>query len=265
VDTPQRPDGRRLQFSRAHNWKRRPAESDIVARIAARPHSVDFEPSSTALTVVDMQHDFASDGGMFRRAGIDVSDIRRIVPVIQSILVAARRIELPVCYLRMGFGEDCKDAGLPDGPTWVKHLPMHAGDQVTAPDGSPSRILIRGTWNTAIIDELEPRSDDMVIDKHRYSGFVGTDLEARLRARGISTLLFVGATTSVCVESTVRDAMMRDFHCLVVEDAVAEPIGAGMPRSNHDASLLVLELLFASVTSSASVIDALNALEPAAP
>lgn len=68
-------------------------------------------------------------------------------------------------------------------------------------------------------------------------------------------MVVVGATTSVCVESTVRDAMMRDFHCLVVEDAVAEPIGAQLQRTNHEATLLVLELLFASITNAATVVE----------
>ena len=241
-------------------------ETGRAVRVAARPSPIALDPSTTAVVVVDMQHDFASNGGMFERAGIDVSDIRRIVPVIQRILGATREVGVPVCYLRMGFSADCSDAGLPDGPTWIKHLPMHAGEPATAPDGSPSRILIRETWNTEIIEELTPLPGDMVIDKHRYSGFVGTGMEAMLRSQNISTLVFVGATTSVCVESTVRDAMMRDFHCLVVEDAVAEPIGAGLSRSNHEASLLVLELLFASITDSTALLDALASIasEPAA-
>jgi nicotinamidase-related amidase len=124
--------------------------------------------------------------------------------------------------------------------------------------GSPSRILIRDTWNTDIVDELRPLPGDVVLYKHRFSGFFETELDSVLRTSGIDTLLFVGATTSVCVESTVRDAMFRDFHCLVVEDCVAEPVGADLPRSNHDASLLVLQALFGSVTDSAALVTALR-------
>lgn len=231
--------------------------------VAARPNTVVCELDSVAVIVVDMQHDFASDGGMFERAGIDVAAIRGIVPVIAGIVAAARRANVPICYLRMGFAPDCSDAGAPDGPTWTKHLPLGAGATVIAPDGSSSRVLIRGTWNTAIVEDLAPLPGDIVIDKHRYSGFVGTDLEAELRKRGISTLVVVGATTSVCVESTVRDAMMRDFHCLVVEDAVAEPIGAQLQRTNHEATLLVLELLFASITNAATVVETFASIDSA--
>jgi ureidoacrylate peracid hydrolase len=57
-------------------------------------------------------------------------------------------------------------------------------------------------------------------------------------------LIVTGLTTSVCVESTVRDAMSRDYICVVLADCTAEPIGAGLPRTNHDASLLTIETLF---------------------
>ena len=44
---------------------------------------------------------------------------------------------------------------------------------IRAPDGSESRILIRDTWNTAILPELAPGAGDVVLYKHRYSGFFG--------------------------------------------------------------------------------------------
>jgi ureidoacrylate peracid hydrolase len=161
-------------------------------------------------------------------------------------------------YLKMGFHPDLSDAGAPDSPNWLKHIPLGLGDEVSAPNGATSRILIRDTWNTDIVDELAPELDDTVMYKHRFSGFFETPLDEVLRAAGITTLVFVGATTSVCVESTARDAMFRDYHCLLVEDCMAEPIGAEPPRSNHDASLLVLQVLFGSITDSGSVLGALE-------
>jgi ureidoacrylate peracid hydrolase len=227
--------------------------------VEARPAGVPIDSARTALIVVDMQNDFASDGGMFERAGIDVSGIREIVPAIATMLDVARSAGVLVCYLRMGFKPDLSDAGYPTSPTWIKHVPLAVGREVVAPDGSPSRILIRGTWNTDIIEELTPEPGDLIVDKHRYSGFHGTDLAEKLRAQGIDTLLFTGATTSVCVESTVRDAMMHDFHCVVIADCVAEPIGASFERTNHEATLLTLEILFASIAESSSVVEALAA------
>lgn len=229
-----------------------------VVTLTARPAPATFDTTRAALVVVDMQNDFASAGGMFHRAGIDLASIRAIVEPIQAVLAAARAAGVVVVYLKMGFAPDLADAGFPNSPTWIKHAPLHVGLEVEAPDGRPSRILIRDTWNTAIVDELTPEPADLIIDKHRYSGFYETALDAELRRRGIETLLFTGATTSVCVESTLRDAMARDFHCVVVEDCVAEPIGAGLSRTNHEASLLTLQLLFASITDAAAVVAALT-------
>ena len=225
--------------------------------VAARPRPVTLRPDRAAVIVVDMQNDFGSVGGMFERAGIDISPIQAIVEPIARFLEAARASNLFVVYLKMAFTADLADAGFPDSPTWIKHEPLRAGEAVTAPDGSPSRILVRDTWNTDIVDELTPQPTDIVLYKTRYSGFYGTDLEATLRARGIETIVFAGATTSVCVESTVRDAMFRDFHCIVLSDCTAEPIGADLARSNHEASLLVLELLFASIATSDALMTAL--------
>lgn len=234
-------------------------------QIAARPEPLELSTDRTAVVVVDMQNDFASPGGMFHRAGIDVGGIQKIVAPIATVLDAARAARILVVYLKMGFQPDLSDTGAPNSPTWLKHVPFGVGAAVLAPDGAPSRILVRDTWNTDIVDELKPHDDDVVLYKNRYSGFYNTGLDEVLRARRIDTLIAVGATTSVCVESTVRDATFRDYRCLVVEDCVAEPIGSAAPRTNQDASLTVLELLFAWITDSAGVIDALRmASSPAA-
>jgi ureidoacrylate peracid hydrolase len=95
------------------------------------------------------------------------------------------------------------------------------------------------------------------VSKHRYSGFFETELDDVLRGLGAKYLLVTGCTTSVCVESTVRDAAFRDYSCIVLEDCTAEPIGAGLSRTNHEASLLVVETLFGWISSSRAVRDAL--------
>lgn len=226
--------------------------------IDARPRPVPMAPARTAVIVVDMQNDFAAVGGMFERAGIDISSIRAAIEPTARVLQAARAAGIKIVYLKMGFRPDLSDAGAPDAPNWLKHLPLKVGEEVLAPDGTTSRILIRDTWNTEIVDKLTPASDDAVVYKHRFSGFFETPLDDLLRAAGIKTLVFVGATTSVCVESTVRDAMFRDYHCVLVEDCMAEPIGADLPHSNHDASLLVLQILFGSITDSGTLLGALE-------
>jgi ureidoacrylate peracid hydrolase len=226
--------------------------------IDARPDSMTVDPIRTAVIVVDMQNDFGAAGGMFARAGIDISAIRSVVAPTAKVLAAARRAGMTVVYLKMGFKPDLSDAGAPDSPTWLKHLPFGVGDIVTAPDGTESRILIRDTWNTEILDELAPEEGDVALFKHRYSGFYGTDLDETLTRQGITSLVFTGCTTSVCVESTLRDAMFRDYQCLLLEDCTAEPIGSDAPRTNHDASLLVVQTLFGRTARSEDLLDALE-------
>jgi ureidoacrylate peracid hydrolase len=165
---------------------------------------------------------------------------------------------MPVVFLKMAFKADLSDSGAPAAPNWLKHLPMKAGEATTSPSGAPSRVLVRDTWNTDIIDELPVSADDLVVYKHRFSGFFETDLHERLQARGITHLVFTGCTTSVCVESTMKDAMFRDYHCLVLEDCVDEAIGDGLPRSNHEASILVMQILVGWVSDSATMLAALS-------
>ena len=98
----------------------------------------------------------------------------------------------------------------------------------------------------------------MIIPKHRYSGFFETNLDGILRDRGIEYLVVTGCTTSVCVKSTIRDAMFRDYHCLLLEDCTGEPIANNEGRSNHEASLLTIQLLFGWVPNSEQFVKALT-------
>ena len=236
-----------------------PAEPDLAPEllVQARPHPLPISPGQTAVIVVDMQNDFGAEGGMFARAGIDISGIRAAVEPTARVLAAARRAGLPVVYLKMGFGPDLSDAGGPGAPNLVRHLGLGVGEEITAPDGRASRVLIRDTWNTDILPELAPEPGDHIVPKHRYSGFFETDLDAILRQLDVATLVFTGCTTSVCVESTLRDAFFRDYRCLLLADCAAEPIGSGLPRGNHEASLLLIELMFGWVSDSAALVQTL--------
>ena len=124
-------------------------------------------------------------------------------------------------------------------------------------------MLTRDEWGTDIVDELVPDDDDTVLYKTRFSGFYRTELDELLKASGIKHLIVTGCTTSICVESTIRDAFFRDYHCVLLEDCTAEPMGASLSRSNHDATILLVERIFGSVSTSSNFIDALHAAEAA--
>lgn len=226
--------------------------------IEARPEPISIDLNKTAVLVVDMQNDFGAKGGMFEQAGIDISSIRAVVPNVQLALATARAALLPVIYLKMAFKPDLSDAGPVTGPNLLKHARFRVGEEVITPDGKRSRTLIRDTWNTEIIPELRPQPEDAVVYKSRFSGFYRTKLDDILRQLNIETLVVTGCTTSVCVESTVRDAMFRDYRCVILEDCTAEPIAATAARSNHDASLLTMQILFAWISDSGKLAQALS-------
>lgn len=228
------------------------------ATISARPDAVDFDPGKSAVIVVDMQNDFGSEGGMFHRAGIDITPISNAVEPTRQVLAAARRAGIPIVYLQMQHRPDMADMGATDSPHRQRHARLSVGKAIKAPDGSDSRILIAGSWGTDIVPALAPEPGDHVVPKHRFSGFFETPLHTILQGLGAKHLVFTGCTTSICVESTIRDAMFRDYHCVLLEDCTAEPIGNGNSRSNHEASLLTIEVLFGWISDSQKFIAAVQ-------
>ncbi len=222
-----------------------------VVKIDAKPEPLALDLAKTAVIVVDMQNDFGSKGGMFDRAGLDISCIRKAIDPTAKVLAAARSAGIKVVYLKMAFRPDLSDLGPPNSPNHLRHKPFGVGNSVQAPDGRESQILIRDTWNTDIVDELKPQPADLVIYKHRFSGFFETDLDAKLKALGVQQLIITGCTTSVCVEATVRDAMFRDYSCLLLEDCMCQPtLGKSSPGSNHNSSLVLAEVFFGWVSKS---------------
>ncbi len=231
-----------------------------LIKIDAKPAPIAMETAKTAVIVVDMENDFGSKGGMFDLAGIDISMIQKAVGPTAKVLAAARNANIKIVYLKMGFHPGLSDMGGPDSVSRMRHLQrMHVGKTVQAPDGSASRILIRDTWGTDIVPQLKPQAQDVVMYKTRFSGFYQTDLDNVLKQLGIKHLIFTGCTTSVCVDSTIRDAMFRDYQPVLLADCTGEPIGNGLSRSNHEATLLTIEVLLGWVSSSDDFVKALGA------
>jgi ureidoacrylate peracid hydrolase len=241
----------------------------------SRPQPIEVPLAKTAVLVVDMQNDYGSVGGLFERNGIDISGIRQLIAPIARVLASARRAGVPIVFTKAAFRRDFSDLPEPGSPLRDRWLAYGAGAPVQAPDGQPSKVLIRDTWNTDVIDELQPEPGDIEVYKHGYSAFHETELDAVLKRLSAKYLIVTGCTTSVCVESTIRDAHSRDYYCVLLEDCTAEPIGQsaagyiGVPGgtsrgSNYEATLLLIQTIFGWVSNSESVIRALTAeLAPA--
>jgi ureidoacrylate peracid hydrolase len=201
---------------------------------------------------------------MFDRAGLDISGAQNAIAPTAKVLTAARQAGLKIIYLKMGYRPDLSDLGATDSVNRTRHLRFGVGQKIQAPDGRESRVLIRDTWDTDIVPELKPQPNDIVIYKTRFSGFYKTDLDAMLKKFGTKYLIVTGVTTSICVESTVRDAMFRDYLCIMLRDCMSEPIGHDLARSNHEASLLNAETVFGWVSDSDQFIKAISARSRAA-
>jgi nicotinamidase-related amidase len=86
-----------------------------------------------------------------------------------------------------------------------------------------TKLFDPGSPGTEIHPALAPRSDEVVVTKHRVSAFAGTDLEMVLRSNGIETLVLSGIATSGVILSTTRHAADADYRIVVVEDGCADP------------------------------------------
>jgi nicotinamidase-related amidase len=181
--------------------------------VEAEPYEFEFEPSRTALVIIDMQRDFLEPGGFGEMLGNDVSQLRRTIEPNQKLLAAWRAAGLQVIHTREGHRPDLTD--LPPAKKIRGRSATCIGDA-----GPMGRILVRGEAGQDIIPELYPLPNEPVIDKPGKGAFFATDLHAILQNRGIEKLIVTGVTTEVCVNTTVREANDRGYDCLIPEDCV---------------------------------------------
>lgn len=191
-----------------------------------------IDPAHTALLLIDMQKDLVYDGFLCDQAGRDLTATRSVIPTMKRLLDAARASGALVCHV--GF--------------WT--LPDHASDsaawlaQRRRSTYSSDVLCIANTEGAEFIDELAPRPDEVVIHKHRYSAFKGTDLDMILRSRGIKTVITSGVSTNVCVESTLRDGFETGFYACIPSDATAS-----WDMSLHEATLQTVTHRFGLVVT----------------
>ena len=181
---------------------------------SAEPYEFAFDPSTTALLVIDMQRDFVDPGGFGEALGNDVSLLGRAVAPTRRVLDAARAAGMLVIHTREGHRPDLSDC--PPAKLARGRLANGIGDP-----GPMGRILIRGEYGHDIVDTLKPLPEEPIVDKPGKGAFYATDLEAMLRNRGITSLVVTGVTAEVCVQTTVREANDRGFECLVLSDCIA--------------------------------------------
>jgi ureidoacrylate peracid hydrolase len=188
---------------------------------------------SRGLMVIDMQNGFCHPEGSLPSLGMGLADVDRAVDGTVRAVAGARAQGMPVVFTRHVYRPGRAD----EGPNLSAAGPRLA--EVSA--------LAAGSWDAAVIDELDCTADDLVVDKARFDAFLWTSLDPLLRGLGATELVFTGVVTNVCVESTVRSAFMRDYEVTVLGDCCA----ARTPRL-HDIALEALgEYGFCTVSSAA--------------
>jgi nicotinamidase-related amidase len=179
--------------------------------IPATPFAFPFNLQKTALVIIDMQRDFVEPGGFGETLGNDVSLLTAIVPACQRVLGAWRAAGGLVVHTRESHKADLSDC--PPAKRERGNPSLRIGDI-----GPMGRILVAGEPGNQIIAELAPRAGEIVIDKPGKGMFYGTDLQSQLHWRGISHLVFMGVTTEVCVQTSMREANDRGYDGLLLTD-----------------------------------------------
>jgi ureidoacrylate peracid hydrolase len=178
----------------------------------------DLSHGRAALLVIDVQREYFDPQGpaFVEHAGDIVTNVNRLIDMF-------RRHDLPIVFLKHMNRADGSDAG-------------RMGD-FSSPDEEDS--FVEGTARVEFIPELHALPGDTVVVKRRYSGFLGTDLEAILRTAGVRAVVVTGLMTSFCCETTARDAHGRDYEVLFVADANEGPDLEGPDGElvRHDAVL----------------------------
>jgi len=182
-----------------------------VKTIAAQPFEFSFDSAHTALVIIDMQRDFIEPGGFGETLGNDVSLLEAIVPACQSVLHAWRQAGGLVVHTREAHRPDLSDC--PPAKLKRGNPSLRIGDA-----GPMGRILVAGEPGNQIIPALAPVAGEIVIDKPGKGAFYATGLHELLQTRGITHLVFMGVTTEVCVQTSMREANDRGYDSLLLTD-----------------------------------------------
>lgn len=173
---------------------------------------VDYD-INPALIVIDVQNGFVSRGGSYDLLGMNILPYQELIPRIRQLIKTCRIAKIPIFYTQA--------IREPSGIDLLTHthkiLPRSREERIRK-----KTICVRGTWDAKIVDDIKPDDkNDHIIIKRRDSAFHNTEIEVWLRSIGVDTLVFCGIDTSICVESSLRDAFNIGYDVILISDATA--------------------------------------------
>ncbi len=204
----------------------RSARRPKIAHVAAQPQNIVVDVNKSALIVVDMQNDFCTKGGWFDSLGVDVSGVRKLYDPIRQTVEAFRSKNAPIIWLNWGVRGDKANLSPVTRYAFSRvGCGTGLGDAVKGSSskqaGAPTGVLQKDAWGAAVVDELPMASGDIVVDKHRMSGFWDTPLDSILRNLSVKTLMFAGINSDECVMGTLMDANYHGYDTILIEDCTA--------------------------------------------
>jgi nicotinamidase-related amidase len=191
--------------------------------------SLQLDPKQTAIVVIDLQK------GIAGRPGTPVPTAT-VIANTARLLAAARRVGAQPILVHVG--------GAADGA-----VPLRP----TADQAMRGAAPLPSDWSE-LIPELDQQPGDIVVLKHQWGAFYGTDLELHLRRRGLTTIALCGIATEFGVESTARDAFERGFELVFALDAMT-----GMHAESHANAIERIFPRMGRVRTTDQVIAALEA------
>lgn len=187
-----------------------------------------------ALILVDLQNDFCHSEGTGAKRGkkVKAPAFHEALENMTILLESARSSAMPIIHV------------ISEHSDWS--MSPRGYERFGRCDQQPHLSYCEpGSWGADIYHPFKPEPDEKVVIKHRYSAFLHTDLEMFLRSLQINQIIVIGLYTDVCIDSTVRDAYMRDFSVTIPYDCVTSD-----NLRLHHMTLELLKGTFADITHS---------------
>ena len=163
----------------------------------------------SALIVVDLLNDFLHESGKANPALKEQIAEVKLIENLTRLLKGAREAGLQIVYAPHGLYDHRYDD--------LKYPPVRM-------KGAMERhVFWEGSHGADFFEPLKPQEGDIIVSRHRaFNAFNGTDLNERLKKRGIEKVAMAGLTSSTCIDSTGRHASESGYHLTFLKDAVAD-------------------------------------------